>query len=451
MTQTKGLICVAAMVVAGIVLGLSSPLLGAEGEDRLEALERRLAEQAKKIAELENRIQTGQAGPAQREQIEQIVKDIQADAPATKIGGWVENLDLFGDLRLRWRYRRMSHGHWRQGAGLGARTDKPLSQGEFRLRLGAKKTWWDKQMEVGVRLDSDAGLGTSRTSDNVPFGSNGGVANDEVILIGLAFAKFTPKEVKGLTVIAGKMENPLTSIKTEMLWDTDLCPEGIAAVYMFPEMAKVTPFVAAGAMQLTAGGGLQVHAYQGGVVCNVSDDVKVTGIATYYDWRHVELAAAAATRGNTPPVPASLGELATQQFNVVNGTIQAETKVAELPLAVFFDYAHNCADQNGENDYAYSAGVKLGETKKQGDWFVRYRYAYVCPDVFPSIVGDGDFMGTDRKGHEIGAGYMISDFLQFQTELLCNEPLTTQPNPAVVGMANRPRRFQLLFDLIWSW
>ena len=447
-------ICVLVAMAAATVLVWSSPVQG-EDSARLEALERIVAEQATKIAELEKQRKAGEIDPNQREQIEKIVKEIQADAPAIKVGDWAENLDLFGDLRLRWRYRRDGRAHWNQALGLGARTDKPLSRGEFRLRLGAKKTWWDKQMEVAVRLDSSAAFaGGARTGDDVPFGGNGGVAAGQAILIGQAFAKFKPSAVPGLTVIAGKMPNPLTTIKTEMLWDDDFDPEGIAAVYMFPAMEKITPFVAAGAIQLTAAGGAQVQAYQGGVILAVDDDVKVIGIATYYDWRHVEgaLAAAGIRGGNTTPVVGSAGELATQEFNVVNATVQAETKVADLPLAVFFDYALNCSDEHGSDDYAYSAGVKLGQAKKQGDWFVRYRYAYVCPDVFPDIVGDADFDGTDRKGHEVGFGYMISDFLQFQTELVCNKSLTTTPNPPVAGTTGRAnRRLQLLFDLIWSW
>ena len=449
MAPTRGLICIVAVMAAGIVLAWPSPLQAAEGDARLEALERRLVEQERRIAdqerkigELKTQLDQGDLAPAQREQIEKIIKDIQADAPAIKVGDWAENLDLFGDLRLRWRYRKMGENH------LGSRGAKALSRGEFRLRFGAKKTWWDKQMEVGFRLDSDAGLGGSRTGNDVPFGSGFAVSSDEPVLIGLAYAKYAPEAVKGLTVIAGKFENPLVTVKTEMLWDEDFCPEGIAAIYALQGMEKVQPFVAAGAVQLTPAGAARLSAYQGGIVLAVSDDLKITGTATWYDWHHVEgpIFLLGAAGGNTPPTAPHPGELGAQEFDVLNTSAQVETKLGELPLAAFVDYARNFEDDVSSDDEAYSIGVKVGKDKKEGDWFVRYRWAEIDENVFPSIVGDADFMGTDRKGHEVGAGYMISDFLKFETEVLYNVARSSEP-----AGTGRARQLQVLFDLNWSW
>jgi len=440
------------IVAAGMALACSPPLplQGAEDDARLEALERRLieqekriAEQERKIGELKGRADRGDLAPGGRKQIEKILKDIDADAPAITIGDWAENLDLFGDLRLRWRYRRMGPNH--------GRGDKPLSRGEFRLRIGARKTWWDGQMETGFRLDSDAGTGGSRTSDNVPF-SNAGVSNDELILIGLAYAKYTPEAVEGLAVTAGKMKNPLVTIKTDMLWDSDVCPEGIAATCAVQGVQTVRPFVTAAAFQMTGGGGVQLHAYQGGLVIAAHDDVKVTGTATWYDWRHVELFLGA-PGGNTVPTAALPTELSAREFDVLNTTAQVEFTLGEVPLAVFVDYARNCEDQVSGVDEAYSIGGKLGKAKNQGDWFVRYRWAEIDENAFPSLVGDSDFMGTNRKGHEIGAGYMISDFLKFEAEVIYSHSRSSRIGPAGGPPAggNRSRRLQVLLDLVWTW
>ena len=140
------------------------------------------------------------------------------------------------------------------------------------------------------------------------------------------------------------------------------------------------------------------------------------------------------------------GTLSARNFDVLDARGQVEWNVGELPMSAFVDYARNCEDQVADIDEAYSAGIKVGADKKKGDWFVRYRYAKIDANVFPSAIGDGDFMGTDRKGHEIGAGYMISDFLKFETELIANESLSTQ-----LAGSGRERQLQLLFDLVWSW
>jgi len=445
MVAKKRMVCfVVVAIAAGIVLAWSAPAMAAD-EARLEALERRLAEQERRIAdqenkitELKNQLNEGDMAPARREEIEKVIREIEADNAAAKLGDWLENLELFGDMRLRWRYRRMGPNH--------GRGDKPLSRGEFRLRVGAKKTWWDKQMEVGFRLDSDAGLGTSRTNNNVPFGSGAAVSSDEPVLIGLAYAKYSPEAVKGLTVIGGKFENPLTTVKSEMLWDADFCPEGIAAIYAFEAIENVTPFVAAGAVQLTPAGGAQLHAYQGGFIFAAAEDFKVTGTATWYDWRHVEAPLVVVPGGNSAPTAPHPLELGAQEFDVLNTSAQIETKLGDIPVAAFVDYARNFEDDVSNDDEAYCIGVKLGQAKKQGDWFVRYRWAEVDENVFPSLVGDADFMATDRKGHEVGAAYMISDFLKFETEVIYNVARSSEP-----AGTGRARRLQFLFDLNWSW
>lgn len=419
-----------AVVAAGMLLAWSSPAQGDENDARLQALERRLAEQEKQIADL--KLQLGQIEePLERAELERIAKEIEAEADAMKVGDWAENFDLFGDLRLRFRVTKMGRGHMSGG-------DKRLQRGEFRLRIGAKKTWWDEQMEVGFRLATGPGGAGGTTSTNQPFAA---YASDKPIWIDTAYAKYSPSEIKGLTIVGGKMDNPLTAIKTEMLWDSDVTPEGIAAIYAFQGIEQFQPFIAAGALQLTATGAGQVHAYQGGIIAPIADGIKISAAATWYDFCHAETTLPA-TGGNTGvPFAVTAGE-----FDVFDARGQVEWMAAELPMSAFVDYARNCEDQVGDIDEAYSAGIKVGTDKKKGDWFVRYRYAKIDANVFPSAIGDGDFMGTDRKGHEIGAGYMISDFLKFETELICNEPLSNQ-----APGSGRERELQLLFDLIWSW
>ena len=47
--------------------------------------------------------------------------------------------------------------------------------------------------------------------------------------IDLAYFDWHPERVEGLNVIGGKMENPFYAPgKTELLWDGDLRPEGVA-------------------------------------------------------------------------------------------------------------------------------------------------------------------------------------------------------------------------------
>ena len=173
MVSSKKIVLVVLAASAAMAFGWSSTARGAD-EARLEALERRLAEQDKRIAEqdrkigeLKQQLDQGGLAPARREEIEKVIKEIEAEATTMKLGDWLEDFTVFGDVRLRYRARQT------------ASNNRILSRGELRLRVGAKKTWWDKQMEAGFRLES--GTDNSPTSANAAFGGN---ASDKPIWIG---------------------------------------------------------------------------------------------------------------------------------------------------------------------------------------------------------------------------------------------------------------------------
>ncbi len=439
MVPRKKIVLVLLAVTAGIVFGGSSTARGAD-DARLEALERRLAEQEKRIAEqdrkiseLKQQLDQGGLAPARREEIEKVIREIEAEATTMKLGDWLEDFTVFGDLRLRYRARQT------------ANDNRWLSRGELRLRVGAKKTWWDKQMEAGFRLES--GTNNSPTSSNAVLGGN---ASDKPIWIGRAYAKYKPDSLRGFTIIGGKMGNPL--VKTDMVWDADVNPEGVFAVYRYLESPTFQPFIGAGYFEMTNGGPLM--AYQGGVNM-LAGGAKITGALTWYDWRRFERAAAfggtaAAAGGNSVAGAAPNMVLTAGEFDVLNAIAKVSWMMGEMPMSAFVDYARNCEDQLDSPDEAVAVGVQVGKISKKrqqtGQWFVRYRYARIESNAFPSLVSDGDFQGTDRRGHEFGAAYAISEFLKFEAELICNESISAQ-----MPGSGRERRLQLLLDLIWSW
>lgn len=459
MVTKKRMVCVVlAAITAGIVLAWSSPVMAAD-DARMEALERRLAEQEKRIAEqdakikrLEGQVDEVDIAPARRAEIEQVIREIEADNAAAKLGDWLENFTLSGDLRARYRARRMNHGHneanhrrsaWEHGE-------------EVRLRIAGKKTWWDKQMEAGFRLESstqDEDGNGNATSANHPYGND---ANDIPIWIGRAYAKYAPNAVEGLTLIAGKMANPL--VTTELLWDTDVNPAGIAASYKYGANDVVQPFVSAAFIEMTNSGSLA--AYQAGADVTVAEGLSATGAVAWYDWHQRERTftadqiASGFAGGNTTDGTV----LTAEEFDILDAIFKVKfVPGGDIPtISAFVDYARNCEDQIGQEDEAYAAGLQLGEIgceQKTGEWFVRYRYVMAEANAFPSFVSDADFMGSDRKGHEVGAGYAISEFLRVEAEMVASEPDDTLDlgESTGAGGLNRARRVQFLLDLIWSW
>ena len=188
---------------------------------------------------------------------------------------WLENVTWGGDLRLRYHYEHFG------GSPIPYRKDR--HQGRFRLRIWAKKTWLEKQIEAGFRLAS--GSSNSPTSTNQSFDTT---MSEKDVWIDRAYAKFKPKTIKGLVIVGGKMKNPL--FHTNVVWDSDVNPEGVWAVYTCPQAAPFEPFAGFGYFlteESSTGLDGSLAAYQVGIMVPIplGEDTEWTTAGTYYDWK----------------------------------------------------------------------------------------------------------------------------------------------------------------------
>ena len=135
-----------------------------------------------------------------------------------KIGKGIKQLELFGDLRLRYEYRDAS-------TPPGARVE--LDRGRFAVRVGLRGEVFD-DFYFGFRLDTSSNPRspwvTFGNSSPGPFGkSNAGIN------VGQAYIGWRPGDWLDLT--AGQMPNPLYT--TPMVWDPDLNPSGAAERFKY--------------------------------------------------------------------------------------------------------------------------------------------------------------------------------------------------------------------------
>ena len=426
-------------MAVGVVLACAAlaPAAETEIEDlktTVEALKALLKDQSSRLAELENQ----QA--AQKASLVKIAKDM-ADSAANKPAGpsWLENLKFAGDLRLR-----MENDHF---AGSGRADSKPDNRARFRLRFGLTKTWLDDQMEVGFRLASG--------SDNNPITTNQTFETNfekHPVWIDLAYAKYKPNCLPGLTIAAGKMATPL--VNTDMVWDPDVNPEGAWIQYK-PKCGDVSPFASVGLWSLSErvqrlhalidiGGGktaadytlvsATLMSYQAGLDWQINKDVKYTVAATYYEYGNYDQTYSRAN-GNTETTE-TLTSLqgATSTYKRVSGfrTIdvinQLSWKLRGLKWSAYFDIVHNCGDNVDAADYrgqdnGYAAGLKVGENRKKGDWSVAYKYAWIEANCTPGGFNDSDFNGTNRRGHVIGGAYNFTNDLTLGLTFYLTEPI----------------------------
>ena len=166
--------------------------------------------------------------------VEKNVPVEKSSADKWKLSNSITELELYGDLRLRYQY---NGGETKDrgpvaapGTGIAGTNDWQERERErYRLRLGLRGTLLDDWF-FGVRLMT----GVNDRSGNVTFGddtasnTNGGGGpferNSDLVTVDQAYAGY--KGIPGVTLIGGKMPNPF--VTTRMVWDPDISPEGLA-------------------------------------------------------------------------------------------------------------------------------------------------------------------------------------------------------------------------------
>lgn len=140
-----------------------------------------------------------------------------------KIGKGIKNIELYGDIRLRFENREVSDP-------TGGRIE--LDRLRYALRFGLRGEAYDN-FNYGFRLDTAAnprspwvtmGTSASGTPYQGPFGKSTAGLNVGQIYLGYQAGDWG-------SVTIGKMPQPLYT--TPMVWDTDFNPEGLAEHLMY--------------------------------------------------------------------------------------------------------------------------------------------------------------------------------------------------------------------------
>jgi hypothetical protein len=140
-----------------------------------------------------------------------------------KLSKAIQNIELYGDLRLRYEHREASTTDTKR---------LQLDRGRYALRLGLRGEAFD-DFYYGLRLDTAAnprspwvtfGTSSSGVPYQGPFGKSTAGINVDLIYIG-----WHPASWVDITV--GKMPQPLYT--TPMVWDSDFTPEGAAEKFNY--------------------------------------------------------------------------------------------------------------------------------------------------------------------------------------------------------------------------
>jgi hypothetical protein len=381
-----------------------------------------------RLANLENKQLATQA------QVEEMRKAAVADVK--KEIDWLSRFTLFGDIRVR------HEGFYQDGVTARNRQ-------RFRLRVGARLKVSD-ELEGGIRLTS--GDPNEIVANNQTMTD---VFTRKPINIDNAYITVRPSKSIGLdkaffSITGGKFSvnffRPRAIMTSEMLYDEDLSPEGIAEEITLFEGTDWLRNVklAAGqwaAKEFTAGDDSYMLGEQLQVALAPAPGSQLTlAVADYY-FLNSEFIAQERNRNSALVLTNSVvlrdgtvipgGDLIVPNaqnpiqsfyggFNVfdLSGQLALDTGYPRWPFTLMFDYAHNFQARLG-NDDAYLIGAGIGQTRDPGDWAFSALWTRVETDSVISMFTLSDYGrrgGTNVQGPIVKLDYMLMPRLTLTTK-----------------------------------
>jgi len=355
---------------------------------------------------VEKGVLTGaEAQQVKTETQEQVKKEI-AQGKFSSLPAWVQNIKFKGDLRLRYQNQHEKNGNDIQ---------KDVNIGRVRMRLGMESKINDKVM-AGVGIATGSG---DPRSTNISFGDYN---SKKQIILDYAYGKYTP--FPWLQLTGGKMlPGDVFWEPTDLVWDTDITPEGAAFGLKKTLNPRASVFMNGGFLVVqtdsTSTSGASAFLVQPGANYQFNDTFSLKGAVSYSSFDVKDQAPSSYDKGyNTKynynsSSPATTGNYA-YNYTMLNPALEFKImqpfKTLGLnveSLKFFGEYVNNL-DVSDKNT-GFSAGFQLGNEKieKWGDWQFRYVYAMLGKDAVLDILPDSDrYSGkTGIRSHEGSLSY----------------------------------------------
>jgi len=440
------------IVFISAVLGLLLLFLnGAARADELSELKQQLETTQKLLQQMQERIDQLEARQrlkerSQKEKIEQEVEKKVAEAvkdqqPAALPDNlkWIEKVKISGDLRYRQDHidEQDSAGRWENGV--------------YRHRIRARL-----KFDATVNDEWDLGFRIASGNDRSPISTNQDLENafsEKEIWLDQAYFNWHPASAEGLNVTGGKINNPFYKAgKNQLIWDSDLNPEGIAVQYSKPLNDTDQLFFNGGGLWVDEGDTVadtSLWAAQAYWKRTIGNPDHVLAGATYYDYGNIE------SRGDLkstwlPGSPSFFGNTTNtaggfkDDFNVVELFGEYGFKCGTMPTAVFASWLRNIVATTSE-DTGWLVGTKFNKAKDDvpGSWECGYDYRETDADAVVGGFGESDFVGsaTNSKGHRFVFKYQLANNLYWYATYYLAEDTRTSKDLDY-------RR--LMGDLVWK-
>ncbi len=342
-------------------------------EEEIAELKKEVAEMQKKLKELET------------QQSEQ--------ADLSKRLKWLDRWEFSGDFRYRYEYIDDDQKS----------EDRNRNRIRARIKLKAKV---NDQTDFIFRIATggDDPVSTNQTLED-SFSSKD-------IKIDQAYIDWHPGD---FSAYFGKMANPFIRVgKNELIYDSDLTPEGVAFNYT-SELSDSTAL-------LVNGGGFYVNeeddgadtslwGLQGAIDHEMPDTSNLLVGVSYYYYGNLEGEAAVFDDdffGNSF-VEVAGPNVYEHDYRLLEGFVEYDFEAGDVPMSLYGNYVVNTTSGVSE-DTGWMVGTKLLDAEKPGDMEFGYSYRELQADAVLGTYSDSDFIGggTNGKGHQFGVKYKVA-------------------------------------------
>jgi hypothetical protein len=391
----------AAALCGGLLLAMSVPASAAVDAKLLDMLKANGSITNAQYTELQAELARDQkdqqiARQAQQETNEQIAATAKKTNELSTFDqklAWAAKTQFKGDVRFR---QENVHND-------GVSNNKDQDRQRIRARLGAFSEI-NPQVDTGIRIATGSNDDARSTNQDL-----NNYFDKKQIWLDLGYVDYHPDAIKNLHVIGGKMLQPWVSMG-DIIWDSDINPEGLALTYKYP-LGNTELFGSAGHYTLkdnVDGEGVQfkhdlrLYAGQLGARFAITDNLKMTVGGSLYNYDNDEDSTCTAT--TTPCALAVNGNTPGEQFRLWEGFSQIDIGGLPMPLSLYGQYVHN-AEASNDKDTGWLAGVK---TKIYG-FGLDYNYRDVQQNAVVGAFTDSDFANgfTGSRGSKLKVSYEL--------------------------------------------
>ncbi|HPD60916.1 MAG TPA: putative porin [Thermodesulfobacteriota bacterium] len=307
---------------------------------------------------------------------------------------WIQKTKLTGDFRLREQYEKRDsiEERWRT---------------RIRLRLGVESQVADK-FKVGFGLATG---GTDPRSTNQTLGDTFEGKN---VNWDFAYGQYTP--FKWLTLVGGKFKNPLFS-PADLIWDTDINPEGGYAQFNYNVLDYLGLFANVGVFVLDERHNETkppaknrqdpfMYVFQPGFEWKIQDPdlkdlAKLKASVAYYGFSQV--------KDNVLDHSSKTNTLFNKGLKYDYDVFVTDAQLGFMPqgfivpyLGVFGQFVYNPDPPKGNTGWLLGGMFGAEKVSEKGQWQVKYNYRRLGRDAVLDTFPDSDFFGgaTDVRGHE---------------------------------------------------